>query len=100
MGPELIFIPIAYYGSAVVGAGLLVGIIAKRSRRFALTILVLAAIAAIGGAATARPYWEIVTAGLNFTLAGLGLGVLVALWKLSSWLWGKAHGGREVAAHG
>lgn len=100
MGPELIAIAIAYYGSAVVGIGLLIAIVIKRSRAIALAILAVAIVAAILGAATTKPHWEMPIAGLLFTLTGLGLGVLVALWKLSSLLWRKARGDHEVAAHG
>ena len=98
MGPELIFVAIAYYGSAVVGTGLLIAIIVKRSRRVGLAIFALAIGAAILGAVTVRPHWELVTAGVNFTVAGLGLGLMVALWKLSTWLLGKAPG--RVTVHG
>ena len=100
MGPELIAIPLAYYGSALVGAGLLVAIVVKRTRRAGLVIFALATVAAVLGALTVRPPWELITAGLNFTVVGLGLGVLVTLWKLSSFLWRKARGAREVPTHG
>ena len=100
MGPELILIPIAYYGSAVVALALLIGIIVKRSRRSALIALGVASVAAIWGALSSLPHWEKVTAGLNFTLAGIGVGGLFAVWKMCTWLSKKLRGERDTVAHG
>jgi hypothetical protein len=100
MGPELILIPIAYYGAALVAAGLLIAIVVKKSRPFGLATFALALVAAGWGALSSLPHWERVTAGLNFTLTGIGLGTFFVVWKFSHWLWKKLRGERGTVAHG
>jgi len=86
MGPELILFPIAYYGSALVGLGLLIGVIVKSSRRLSVVIALLASNVAVWSFLTSPPYWEPVSAGLGFTFAGIFLAVMASVWRMSIWV--------------